>query len=305
MLVLTTGGCAHHTLQPSFVDIDGLPLRIELTDVPFYPQETHQCGPAALATVLNGSGVPVTASEISKGIYAPVREGSFQPLLISTVRHHDRLPYPVKNFRSLLREVADGNPVLVLQDLRFWGTPLWHYAVVVGYDLETRNVFLRSGRTFRKKSSFTMFDRSWKQGERWGLVVMPLDKLPATAEESTYLKAAADFEDVSHWKAAIAAYETASIRWPKSLKAAMGLGNSHFAAGDLEASEKAFRRAIQLCETCGDAFNNLSHVLAEQHRLEEALEAVRKAIVLGGPNQRIYMETFREIMRLKNNSDGK
>ena len=32
----------------------------ELTQVPFFPQTLHQCGPAALATVLGWSGVHAT-----------------------------------------------------------------------------------------------------------------------------------------------------------------------------------------------------------------------------------------------------
>jgi len=38
----------------------GLPERTELREVPFFPQEEFQCGPAALATVLAASGVKVT-----------------------------------------------------------------------------------------------------------------------------------------------------------------------------------------------------------------------------------------------------
>jgi hypothetical protein len=35
-----------------------------------------------------------------------------------------------------LREVAAGNPVLVLQNLSFAWAPVWHYAVVMGYDAD-------------------------------------------------------------------------------------------------------------------------------------------------------------------------
>ena len=38
----------------------GIPEKVELTEVPFYPQKEYQCGPAALATALVASGVKVT-----------------------------------------------------------------------------------------------------------------------------------------------------------------------------------------------------------------------------------------------------
>ncbi|HHK0959736.1 TPA: hypothetical protein ACQQQD_006485, partial [Pseudomonas aeruginosa] len=46
LLAALLGGCA----QPP--ESAALPARVELRDVPFFPQEAYQCGPAALATML-------------------------------------------------------------------------------------------------------------------------------------------------------------------------------------------------------------------------------------------------------------
>ena len=37
---------------------------IELSGTPFFPQEEYQCGPAALATVLNAAGVAVAPDDL-------------------------------------------------------------------------------------------------------------------------------------------------------------------------------------------------------------------------------------------------
>ncbi|MEO7385334.1 MAG: hypothetical protein ABIX37_00195, partial [Gammaproteobacteria bacterium] len=50
--------------------------RHELTGVPFFPQTIHQCGPAALATVLGASGVIATPDELAPLVYLPGRRGS-------------------------------------------------------------------------------------------------------------------------------------------------------------------------------------------------------------------------------------
>ena len=42
----------------------GLPERIELGEVPFFPQKDYQCGPAALATTLANIGVKVTPEDL-------------------------------------------------------------------------------------------------------------------------------------------------------------------------------------------------------------------------------------------------
>ena len=42
---------------------------VELTQTPFFPQQSHQCGPAALATALGASGVDVTPDDLVPQTY--------------------------------------------------------------------------------------------------------------------------------------------------------------------------------------------------------------------------------------------
>jgi len=54
-LLAVLAGCAQLVPQTMALRTgwpDGVPQRVEWTDVPFFPQEDYQCGPAALATVL-------------------------------------------------------------------------------------------------------------------------------------------------------------------------------------------------------------------------------------------------------------
>ena len=46
---------------------------------------------------------------------------------------------------DLLQEVAAGHPVIVLQNLGLEWIPVWHYSVVIGYDLSRGQLVLRSG----------------------------------------------------------------------------------------------------------------------------------------------------------------
>ncbi|EPU4601474.1 PA2778 family cysteine peptidase, partial [Pseudomonas aeruginosa] len=49
LLAALLGGCAQPPRLPP--ESAALPARVELRDVPFFPQEAYQCGPAALATM--------------------------------------------------------------------------------------------------------------------------------------------------------------------------------------------------------------------------------------------------------------
>ena len=59
-------GCA---INPPLRVADAMPARagagVLLLDVPFHPQTEMQCGPAALATVLNASGVGITPDALA------------------------------------------------------------------------------------------------------------------------------------------------------------------------------------------------------------------------------------------------
>jgi len=166
--------------------------RVELAAVPFFPQEEYQCGPAALATVLQAAEIARTPQELAQHVYLPQRQGSLQVELLGASRRAGAVPYVLRSEPAdLLREVAAGHPVVVLQDVGWPLLPRWHYAVVVGYDLAARTLTLRSGTVRRLVMPLEDFDRTWAKGGRWAFVALPPERLPATASEPDYVAAAA------------------------------------------------------------------------------------------------------------------
>lgn len=295
-LVLLTAACATPPQTAALRNSAQTYRPVELTSVPFFAQEEYQCGPAALATVLSWSGVNVTPAELTPQVYVPSRQGSLQIELLGATRRHGRIPYVLQpRLTALLTEVAAGHPTLVLLNLGLSWYPVWHYAVVVGYDLERNQIIMRSGRLPRDVLRMEVFERIWARSGYWALLVMPPDKLPATAEESPYLQAVTELERLQQWRPAARAYETALKQWPDSLGAALGLGNARYALADLAGAEQAFRGAVEHHPDAAPAYNNLAQVLAEEGRYREAERMVRQALKLGGPLQNTYQQTLQEI----------
>ncbi len=107
-----------------------LPERVELTATPFHPQTEHQCGPAALATVLGAAGRNVDPAALATEVYLPGRQGSLQPELAAAARARGLLAYETgPSLSDLLAEVAAGRPALVLQQL---GAGPWPYLALRG-----------------------------------------------------------------------------------------------------------------------------------------------------------------------------
>ncbi|HEJ5442805.1 PA2778 family cysteine peptidase, partial [Pseudomonas aeruginosa] len=257
------GGCAQPPRLPP--ESAALPARVELREVPFFPQEAYQCGPAALATMLGQRGLALTPGQLKDEVFIPGREGSLQLEMVAAARRHGMLVYPLQGgLESVLEEVAAGNPVLVLQNQAFSWWPRWHFAVVVGFDRERRELVLRSGITRRWVTDFTSFESTWKRSGRWAVLTLPGDRLPATAAAVPWLKAASDSEETGHPKVARRAYEEAVRRWPEDAFAWFALGNSRYAAGDSAAAEQAMLTSVERRVDFAAGWFNLSQLLAER-----------------------------------------
>jgi len=294
---LLAGCAATQVVGPNEQRAAGVPPAAEITATPFFAQEDYQCGPAALAMALTHAGRPATPEALVPQVYLPARKGSLQAEMLASARRHQVVAYPLApRLADLLREIAAGNPVVVLQNLALDWAPQWHYAVAVGYDLDAQEIVLRSGVTPRLAMALDTFERTWARSGRWAMLALPPERAPVTASESSYLEAAAALERVAP-AAALRAYQTALGRWPRSVAAQIGVGNASYAMRDLAGAAAAYQRATQQHPEAADAWNNLAQALHELGSRDAALAAAQRAVALGGPRLAVYRETLEEILR--------
>lgn len=263
----------------------GLPQRVELTQVPFHMQDDFLCGPATLAMVFNAAGVASASVEsLTPMVYLPGRQGSLQAEMLGATRRNGLVAYTLApRLEDLLRELAAGTPVVVLLNLSIKLVPVWHYAVVVGYDLDKREVIVRSAKKERDEWSFGFLEFFWQDSGHWSMLALPPGRLPVTSNEPDAAASIAALEQVGRLAEARESYRALLARWPKSLVGLIGLGNVEYALKDPAAAERAFFRASEAHPQSAIAFNNRAHVLAALGRLADAETAARTAVSLGGP----------------------
>lgn len=307
LILLALTGCA--SLVPQTMNLRsawpaGVPDRVLLAGVPFYPQQDYQCGPAALATTLVHSGVKVTPDDLVGQVYLPARKGSLQVEMQAAPRRYGIVSYPLApRFDALLREVAAGNPVLVLQDNGVWPFSNWHYAVVAGFDYPAGELLLRSGEDRQLAIPFTIFEYTWKKSNYWSMVTLKPERIPATAIESDYLQALVAMARVADAGAVMTAYTTFLGRWPGNVTASIALANYHYARGALADAEAVLRRAVTRHPDSVAVLNNLAQTVSDQGRDDEALAIIEQAVTAQSPFAAAARET-RDLIRQRREKGG-
>jgi hypothetical protein len=296
--VLGGSGCATRAPALEPLAAAGLPSHVELDATPFHPQRRYQCGPAALATVLEASGAAVTPDLLASEVFLPGRQGSLQVELVASTRNHGRVPYVLPpESDALFATVAAGVPVLVLQKLGAGPIPGWHYAVLVGYDTTHEVVLLRSGTTRRKSMPASQFLATWERAGRWAMVALRPGELPPAPDLASYMTAAAGLEAVGRAADAQLAYEAAAREWPDRALPRLALANLAVERGDLEAAERGFSAAVQLDPADVAARNNRAEVLRRMGCASAARREIERAqaAAAGGPLAASVASTARQI----------
>ena len=290
-------GCAGGTWRSESLIGSGLPVRAELADTPFFPDDSHFCGPAALATVLSAAGLATRPEALIGEVFLPGRGGSLQIEMLAGARRHGAVATMIPGTpEALLREITAGHPVVVLLNLGLSWAPSWHYAVAVGYDLDAGHILLRSGPMQRQEMSLRTFENTWSRSERWAFVALPPGRLPATAGEAEATRALVAFERSAPPAAAAQAYRSGLDRWPGSATLAMGLGNALYAAEDPGGAEAAFRRVAEAHDLAA-AYNNHARVLLELGRHDEARRAAERGLAVAGAMRQTLLDTLEAIER--------
>lgn len=138
--------------------------------VPFFPQEQYQCGPAAMASVLNYRGLAITPEEIAPEIYSKSARGTlnFDMIFFAQKKGFQARQYP-GNIEDLKKNIDRLNPIIVLVDYGLLTYRKDHYMVVVGYDSD--HIIVHSGRDRFKSIPIGDFLVPWKKTKFWALLV--------------------------------------------------------------------------------------------------------------------------------------
>lgn len=279
---------------------------VNLADTPFFPQQKYQCGPAALATVLAASGVGITADELVPRVYLPGRKGSLQAEMLAAAREYGRIPYRIDpELASLIAELEAGRPVLVFQNLSVSLFPVWHYAVVTGYDPVANEILLRSGVNAETRLGLKRFMRTWQRGERWAMVVLKPGELPANLDMDRYLTAVVGMERGNSPQELIGIYLSLTQQFPHQVIGWIGLANSYQRAGEYRNAIRAYQQALMLDPDNITVLNNLALAFSKEFCHVLALAQAELAVRLARQQNRFIAQSEDTLIQVESNASRK
>lgn len=238
-LCLLLAGCQTTPQTRQLLDKPpAVPRQHLIAGVPFYPQQEFYCGPTTLAEVAAFYGNRQEPVAIAPQTFIPELKGTLQIEMAAATRQLGLLAYTQRGSMSqLLSLVASDMPVIVLQNNSISWWPQWHYAVVIGYDLDSAELILHTGVTPNYRLDFATFERTWQRGQYWLLLILPPDKTSAQLDPFLYTKAAQDLLSTQQHSAAggirvgasagVNALQNATRQWPDYWLPYFLLGNHH------------------------------------------------------------------------------
>lgn len=259
------------------------PNLVRVTGVPFYPQDGFKCGPAAMAMVLDWSGLDIKPPAL-EGQFFPIKDP--RKILPETANRYGRLAYPVIGTAAMMDELSAGHPVVIVQNMGVDSAPVWNCAVAIGFDRSQSQILIHGGNQAAKHMSVRLFERLWADSDQWGLVVLRPGELPAAARQPEYLKAAYNLQRAGRYWEAVLAYDSGLALWPDDADTLMGLGSSLYLLGDTRGAADAYRAAAAIAGDGSPASAALAKIAGELGRHEDTIAAADKPVSRATPASR-------------------
>ncbi|MBA6364235.1 PA2778 family cysteine peptidase [Colwellia sp. BRX8-4] len=252
----------------------------QINNVPFFPQQDFFCGPATLSEVFNYYGVEKDQQSLAAELFVPKLKGSFQIEMVASARQAGFVAYAQEgNLAQLLSLVSEDIPVVVLQNVSTPWYPMWHYAVVTGYDLKKQLITLHSGDLANRVAEFSVFERTWARGKYWLLAALPPTKASQYLKPFIYTRAAQDLISVGKSSAGITALTQATKQWPDYWLPYFLLGN-YFLSHDVKQANFWYQQGYKLATQESAYLNNYAYALNAIGCNQLAKQTIEQALIL-------------------------
>ncbi len=293
-LLLLFAGCAQKNYDfisknPNIKESKKIPLTL-------FKQSDYHCGPSAIATILSNQNVEYSYDDIVHKTFTPQLKGTLQSEMKAVLRSYGVIPYEIKGgIGALLTEVSNDAPAIVLLNLGLKTLPVWHYAVITGFDKKEQKIYLSSPEGKETWMYFDEFESFFDRSGGWAIAALKPPLLPVSADENSILNAILDMYDVGEKESAKQAAVAYLSKKPSSYFGIITLANIYFSENDFKSAAFMYKEALKSNQKDAAMLNNLALCLLRQNRPKEALVYAKEAVQIGGKFLKKYQNTLLEI----------
>jgi tetratricopeptide (TPR) repeat protein len=278
--IALAGACTHtpqtNTLQKALIQ-QSVAQTVRL-NVPFYPQEQFYCGPTTLAEVFEYYGTKVAINEIAQQTFVPGKEGTFKPEMVAATRANNFIAYSKKgSLKELVKLLNNGHPVIIFQNNGFSWSPLWHFAVVTGYDLASQQFVLHSGITQDYQIPFSLLERTWRAGDFWMLTPLPIATISDALTPYVYIKSANDLIETNNPDQGIKSLIAATEYWPDYWLSYFLIANGYI-DHNLELAIEWFEKGAHIADLPEEYLNNYGYALFLNGEIQKGTNLLKEAL---------------------------
>lgn len=271
------------TRQLSVQMLDEFPLIMrvaEVENVPFIAEKDKHGAPSSLAMMSTWLELPMTQEDAAGLVYTSNRPKMLKQDLVTSARRLGFFAMENADPKTAFLQVSQGKPVIVFLNVGSGLAPVWHYAVLKGYNLDAKTVTLHLGATENDVMPLETFLDAWKRTDYWHMLMTQAGELPAGVTPLDVHKAIAGVEDIEMFDAAADLYRLALDRWPQDFTLRMGFANLLYTQKDYKGAEQQFLQAWKDHPKAHAPLNNLTYALIEQRCYTNAIHAAREALWL-------------------------
>lgn len=145
-----------------------------IENVPFYPQQEYQCGPASLAGVMNYQRIDITPDKIADDIFSKSAKGtlSLDMVIYAKNKGFKAMQY-TGSMNDLKANINSGYPLIVLVDYGFLFYQQNHFMVIIGYN--DYGVIVNSNTVEHQFIDAESFVNAWEKTNYWTLLIKKQD----------------------------------------------------------------------------------------------------------------------------------
>lgn len=143
-----------------------------IANVPFFPNDDYQCGPAALASLLKFWGAETPLETLRKEIYLDRIKGTLPMDLVQAARKRGLDAQMISgSLQQVQEDVLRDHPVIAFLNLGFRSLPKGHFVVVTGIDDARKGLYVHSGKKRDEFISYKRFLKNWDKTERTAILI--------------------------------------------------------------------------------------------------------------------------------------